>query len=50
MEWFAPLPARWDRLPSLPFFYDEQLNFGRYGASAQAVESAFRRVLAARVS
>ncbi len=50
VECVAPLPVRWDRLPSLPFFYDEQLNFGRYGASAQAVESAFRRVLAARVS
>ena len=48
-EEVAPLPVRWDALPALPFFYDEQLNFGRHGASASAVESSFRRVLAARV-
>jgi LmbE family N-acetylglucosaminyl deacetylase len=48
-ERVAPLPVHWDRLPALPSFYDEQLNFGRHGASAPAVEAAFRRVLAARV-
>jgi LmbE family N-acetylglucosaminyl deacetylase len=47
-EQFAPLPAQWDRLPDLPCFYDEALDFGRHGASAQAVELAFRPVLAAR--
>jgi LmbE family N-acetylglucosaminyl deacetylase len=45
-ERFAPVPASWDRLPPLPSFYDEELGFGRHGASAVAVESAFQRVLA----
>ena len=47
-ERFAPLPAGWDALPALPSFYDEQLGFGRHGASLAAVESVFQRVLAAR--
>jgi LmbE family N-acetylglucosaminyl deacetylase len=47
-EQFAPLPAIWDRLPELPCFYDEELGFGRHGASATAVESAFRTVLTPR--
>jgi LmbE family N-acetylglucosaminyl deacetylase len=47
-EQFAPLPAQWDRLPDLPCFYDEELDFGRHGASARAVELAFRPALAAR--
>jgi LmbE family N-acetylglucosaminyl deacetylase len=47
-EWFAPLPARFDALPGVPCFYDEELGFGRHGASMAAVESAFHRVLAAR--
>jgi LmbE family N-acetylglucosaminyl deacetylase len=45
-ERFAPVPASWDRLPSLPCFYEEELGFGRHGASAAAVEGAFQRVLA----
>ncbi len=49
-EQFAPLPARWDVLPALPCFYDEELQFGRHGASMAAVESAFHQVLAARAS
>jgi LmbE family N-acetylglucosaminyl deacetylase len=47
-EWFAPLPARWDRLPAVPCFYDEELQFGRHGASLTAVESALQAVLASR--
>jgi LmbE family N-acetylglucosaminyl deacetylase len=46
-ERFAPVPAKWDRLPALPCFYDEELGFGRHGASAAAVESALQRVLPA---
>ena len=34
--------------PALPCFYDEELQFGRHGASMEVVESAFHRVLAAR--
>jgi LmbE family N-acetylglucosaminyl deacetylase len=49
-EWFAPLPARWDVPPPVPCFYDEELQFGRHGASMAAVESTFHRVLAARAS
>jgi LmbE family N-acetylglucosaminyl deacetylase len=49
-EWFAPLPARWHVLPAVPCFYDEELQFGRHGASLAVVESAFHRVLAARAS
>lgn len=48
-EQFAPLPARWV-LPAVPCFYDEELQFGRYGASMEAVESAFQQALAARAS
>jgi LmbE family N-acetylglucosaminyl deacetylase len=44
-ERFAPAPASWDRLPVLPSFFDEELGFGRHGASAAAVEAAFRRAL-----
>jgi LmbE family N-acetylglucosaminyl deacetylase len=47
-ERFAPLPACWDRLPALPSFYDEELGFGRYGASAATVGEVFQRVLASR--
>jgi LmbE family N-acetylglucosaminyl deacetylase len=45
-ERFAPLPASWDQLPALPSYYDEELGFGRHGASAAAVGSEFERVLA----
>ena len=45
-EQFAPLPARWHVLADLPCFYDEELGFGRYGASVVTVEATFRRVLA----
>jgi LmbE family N-acetylglucosaminyl deacetylase len=44
-ERFAPIPANWKRLPELPCYFDEELGFGRHGASAAAVESAFERVL-----
>lgn len=47
-EQFAPLPAEWHRLPDLPCFYDEELDFGRHGASLAAVEMAFRPTLATR--
>jgi LmbE family N-acetylglucosaminyl deacetylase len=47
-EQFAPLPLEWDRLPDLPCFYDEELDFGRHGASPKAVELAFRPALATR--
>ncbi len=50
VERFAPLPDRWDVLPAVPSFYDEELQFGRHGASVAVVESAFHRVLAARAS
>ncbi len=46
-EQVAPLPAPWEQLPELQCFYDERLNFGRYGASAAAVRAAFQRALAA---
>jgi hypothetical protein len=49
-ECFAPLPARWDVLPDVPCFYDEELQFGQHGASLAVVESAFHRVLSARAS
>lgn len=45
-EQFALLPARWERLPRLPCFYEEALGFGRHGASAAAVQSAFHSILA----
>ncbi|MBO0691640.1 MAG: PIG-L family deacetylase [Acidimicrobiaceae bacterium] len=45
-EQFAPVPANWCRLPALPCFYDEELGFGRHGASAVAVEQALQRVVA----
>jgi LmbE family N-acetylglucosaminyl deacetylase len=48
-EEFAPLPALGGPLPAGPCFYDEQLGFGRHGASAAAVEAEFLRVLASRV-
>ena len=48
VERFAPLAADWDQLPMLPSFYDEELHFGRFGASAAAVEAAFRVALTAR--
>ena len=47
-ERFAPLARPWDQLPTVPSFYDEELHFGRYGASAPTVEAAFRRALTAR--
>lgn len=47
-ERFAPVPPSWDRLPCLPSFYDEELGFGRHGASALAVEAALQRVVASR--
>jgi LmbE family N-acetylglucosaminyl deacetylase len=47
-EEFAPLPSQWDRLADLPCFYDEELGFGRHGASASTVESAFQRALGTR--
>jgi LmbE family N-acetylglucosaminyl deacetylase len=47
-EHFAPLPVDWGRLPDLPCYYDEELGFGRHGASAEAVEMAFGPVLATR--
>jgi LmbE family N-acetylglucosaminyl deacetylase len=46
-EQVAPMPARWERLPDWPCFYDEQLGFGRHGASGVEVEAAFQGVLAA---
>jgi hypothetical protein len=49
-EWFAPLPARWEVRPELPCFYDEELQFGRHGASMAVVESAFARALGARAT
>jgi LmbE family N-acetylglucosaminyl deacetylase len=49
-ERFAPLPARWDDLPALPCFYDEEVQFGRHGAAVEVVEATFRRVLSARTS
>ncbi|MBO0727999.1 MAG: PIG-L family deacetylase [Acidimicrobiaceae bacterium] len=49
-ERFAPLPVQWDALPAVPSFYDEELRFGRHGASLAVVESAFQQVLAARAS
>jgi hypothetical protein len=49
-EQFAPLPARWDVPPAVPCYYDEELQFGRHGASMAIVESAFQQVLAARAS
>lgn len=45
-ERFAPVPAAWDRVPALPCFYDEELGFGRHGASAAAVGEALQRVVA----
>jgi LmbE family N-acetylglucosaminyl deacetylase len=48
-EEFAPLPALGGPLPSGPCFYDEQLGFGRHGASAATVETEFLRVLASHV-
>jgi hypothetical protein len=47
-EQFAPLPASWDRFPSLPCFYDEELGFGIHGASVAEVEAAFTRALVTR--
>ena len=44
-ERFAPIPAGWNRLPALPSYYEEELGFDRHGASAAAVESAFRQAL-----
>ncbi len=49
-EHFAPLPARWDCFADLPCFYDEELGFGKHGASAREVEAAFRRALVTRAS
>jgi len=45
-ERFAPVPAGWSRLPELPSFYDEELGFGRYGASAATVVEALGPVFA----
>jgi LmbE family N-acetylglucosaminyl deacetylase len=42
-EQFAPLPEDWAAVPRLACYYDEELGFGRHGASAEAVEAAFRR-------
>jgi hypothetical protein len=36
--------------PELPCFYDEELQFGRHGASMAVVESAFARALGARAT
>jgi len=47
-EQFAPLPTTGAQPADLPFFYDEALGFGRYGASAAEVEATFARTLAAR--
>jgi LmbE family N-acetylglucosaminyl deacetylase len=47
-EQFAPLPVVWAPFQTLPCFYDEQLGFGRHGASAAAVEAAFERVFVKR--
>jgi LmbE family N-acetylglucosaminyl deacetylase len=47
-EHFAPLPDSWERVPTLPCFYDEELDFARHGASAAEVEAAFRRALVTR--
>jgi LmbE family N-acetylglucosaminyl deacetylase len=47
-EQFAPLPERWEAWADLPCFYDEELGFGRYGASVGTVEATFQRVLATR--
>jgi LmbE family N-acetylglucosaminyl deacetylase len=53
-EQVAPLPEDWAGVPGrlsaagLPWYYDEELGFGRHGASAVAVEAAFRPVLAGR--
>jgi LmbE family N-acetylglucosaminyl deacetylase len=49
-EQFAPLPVSWERLPELPCFYDQELGFGRHGASVGAVAATFGRVLADRAS
>lgn len=48
-ENLAPVPERWDRLPALPSFFDEDMEFGQYGAGAEVVAEAFRAALA-RVS
>ena len=45
-EPYARLPDDWASLPDLPCYYDEALDFGRYGASAVAVEAAFAPVTA----
>jgi LmbE family N-acetylglucosaminyl deacetylase len=47
-EQVAPLPATWDRVLTLPCFYDEELGFARHGASAEEVEAAFTRALVTR--
>lgn len=44
-ERFAPLPPSWTHFPDLPCFYDEELGFGRHGASAAAVQAAFLKAL-----
>jgi LmbE family N-acetylglucosaminyl deacetylase len=46
-EQFAPLPARWDRVPELACYYDEELGFARHGASALSVTTALNRALGA---
>lgn len=53
-EQVAPLPEDWAGVPGrlsasgLPWYSDEELGFGRHGASAAAVEAAFRPLLASR--
>jgi LmbE family N-acetylglucosaminyl deacetylase len=44
-EQFAPLPARWRRIPTGPSFYDEELGFARHGAAAAVVEATFAPML-----
>jgi LmbE family N-acetylglucosaminyl deacetylase len=46
VEQAARLPRNWRESPDVPCFYDEVLDFGRYGAGSLAVESSFREVLA----
>jgi LmbE family N-acetylglucosaminyl deacetylase len=47
-EHVAPLPDRWDSLPTLPCFYDEELGFGRHGASVVEVEAVFAQARVTR--
>jgi N-acetylglucosamine malate deacetylase 2 len=45
-ERYAPLPARWDAPPDVSSYYDAVLGFGRFGASAPAVQRVLERALA----